>query len=492
MTLLINQVRSVLADAVNAYAGTPAERVLRGQLARLDSPLRVAIAGRIKAGKSTLLNALVGEEIAPTDAGECTKVVTWYHHAASPSIWLHPVAGPRRGLPIVRKDGALVIDLPAGEDVDRLSVGWPTESLRATTLIDTPGVVSLSEEVSARATEFLRAEDSPPEADAVIYLVRQLHTSDLRVLESFQARTTSRAAAVTTVAVLSRADEVGEGKLDALSTARTIARRLRSDPRLRPLCQTVLPLAGLLAQASRTLRQSDFVTVQALAAMSKVDVDKLMLSVDRFANATGPDAPPGPARELLLERLGLFGIRLAITLVRQGFADPPALAAELLRRSGLNDLRTVLATHFTEHADVLKSRSALLTLDAVLNAGPEPMSRTLRARTEQVVAGAHEFTELRLLTALRSGRSRLPENLVAEAERLLGAEGRAPWTRLGLPTKVHHGVVRDAALAALSRWRRVAESPLSARSTVTAAQVVIRTCESLATLRPSNGPNRRG
>ncbi|NLH68587.1 MAG: GTP-binding protein, partial [Brooklawnia sp.] len=40
---------------------------------RLQEPLRVAIAGIVKAGKSTLLNALLGEQIAPTDAGECTR-----------------------------------------------------------------------------------------------------------------------------------------------------------------------------------------------------------------------------------------------------------------------------------------------------------------------------------------------------------------------------------------------------------------------------------
>lgn len=481
---LINEVRGVLTEAAAAYAGSPGEQVLRAQLARLDSPPRVAIAGRIKAGKSTLLNALVGEEIAPTDAGECTKLVTWYQHAPAPALWVHPVEGARRGLPIVRQDGALVIDLPSVDGVDRLSVDWPSESLRAMTLIDTPGMVSLSEEVSARATEFLRAEDAPPEADAVIYLLRQLHTSDLKVLEGFQARTASRAASITTVAVLSRADEVGEGRLDALTTARSVARRMGADPRLRPLCQTVLPMAGLLAQAGRTLRQADFVAIQALAGMAKVDVDKMLLSVDRFVNSASPGAPSGEARDRLLERLGLFGVRLAVTLLRQGFSDPPALAAELARRSGLNDLRTVLSTHFTERADVLKSRSALLALDAVLNAGPHPRARMLRARVERVTAGAHEFTELRLLTSLRSGELALPEELAAEAERILGAEGRAPWTRLGLPARVGPGEVREAALAAVSRWRRVAESPLSARTTVTAAQAVIRTCESLIATRP--------
>jgi predicted GTPase len=46
----------------------------RGALARLDDPLRFAVAGKVKAGKSTLLNATVAEELA---ADRCTKVLTW-------------------------------------------------------------------------------------------------------------------------------------------------------------------------------------------------------------------------------------------------------------------------------------------------------------------------------------------------------------------------------------------------------------------------------
>ena len=44
----------------------------------------------VKAGKSTLLNAMLGERIAPTDAGECTRLVTWYRYSATPTITLHP------------------------------------------------------------------------------------------------------------------------------------------------------------------------------------------------------------------------------------------------------------------------------------------------------------------------------------------------------------------------------------------------------------------
>ena len=74
----------------------------------------------------------------------------------------------------------------------------------------------------------------------------------------------------------------------------------------------------------------------------------------------------GEVRQRLLDRFGLFGIRLSTTLARQGADTPAALAAELVARSGLRDLEQVLHTQFTERRDVLKARSALLAVDAVL------------------------------------------------------------------------------------------------------------------------------
>ena len=44
-------------------------------LERLDDRLRIAIAGRLKAGKSTLLNAILGEDVAPTGTAEVTLSV---------------------------------------------------------------------------------------------------------------------------------------------------------------------------------------------------------------------------------------------------------------------------------------------------------------------------------------------------------------------------------------------------------------------------------
>lgn len=479
-------VRGALRRAVDVYRDQPqTAQWLRHQLDRLDEPLRVAIAGKVKAGKSTLLNALVGEQIAPTDAGECTRVVTWYRDGHSPKIIMEPKAGPPKPLPVNRQNGALTIDLQGtpAETLSRLVVHWPSPSLRTATLIDTPGIASMSTETSRRALIFLTPEDdAPTEADAVIYLMRHLHATDAEFLESFRDQGVGRASSVNTVAVLSRADEIGGGRVDAMFSAKTIAQRYRTDPTLRGLCQGVVPVAGLLAQTGRTLRQAEFDALVRLSRAPREEMEGLLLSTDRFlrADATDTSAPDSSqARSGLLERFGLFGLRLSVTLIRQGTATPGALAEELVRRSGLNELQAVLTTQFAERRDLLKARSALLALDSVINSDPRANSGPLLGEVERILAGAHEFAELRLLSALRSGAITLQRAESDEAERLLGGVGGLTTVRLGQPDDANPDELRNAALDALARWRRRAENPVSSRAVADACRVVVRSCEGM-------------
>ncbi|GAA3242735.1 50S ribosome-binding GTPase [Pseudonocardia petroleophila] len=484
---LLAATRRVLLLAIETHRDDPATVAhLRAQLARLDEPLRVAIAGKVKAGKSTLLNALVGENIAPTDAGECTRVVTWYRDGSVPRIVLHPRTGHPEPLTVRRTDGALVIDLDGtpADDVDRLVVDWPAESLRTATLIDTPGIASTSAATSQRTVAFLDPDDdTPTEADAVVYLMRHLHAADAEFLESFRDRGVARATAVNTVAVISRADEIGGGRVDAMFSARGIASRYRADPTVRGLCQDVVAVAGLLAQTGRTLRHAEFTALAGLAALPREELDSALLSVARFRR--GDDAA---LRDRLVRRFGLFGIRLSAMLIRQGTATPDALAAELVARSGLTELQGVLHTRFTGRRDLLKARSALLAVDRLL-----PGTRRdgpLAREVERVLAGAHEFAELRLLGALRSGVVGLPRPAAEEAERLLGDAGAAPTARLGLPADAPAPEVRHAAFAALERWRRHAANPMLPRTATGACHTVIRTCEGILAARPAPSPRR--
>lgn len=475
---LVRQVRSVLRAAIDCYRDDPDAKLwLQRHLDRLDEPVRVAIAGRVKAGKSTLLNALVGEQIAPTDASESTRVVTWYRNGHTPRIRLSTVDGGVAYLPIVRTGGRLHIDLcgRAPEDIERMLIDWPSQGLRAVTLIDTPGIASLAAETSARTAALLTPEDEPTEADAVLYLMRHLHAADARFLEAFHHGGIARATPVNTIAVLSRADEIGVGRLDAMISARRVARRYRTDATLRELSQGVVAVAGLLAETGRTMRQSEMAALTELAGVATADLERMLLSADRFTASTAPVALPAQVRVGLLGRFGIFGIRLTTSLIQQGGQDTASLAAELVRRSGLAELQEMLAAQFTQRKDMLKARSVLLAIEWLLREQPRPGAEHVAAEAERIFAGAHEFREQRLLAALRSGAVTFPGKVLAEAERLLGGDGPAAELRLGLRGEPED--LRAAALDSLNSWRRRAESPLCSRAMVDACRVVVRSCE---------------
>lgn len=481
---LAGRVERLLGDVGGAVAGTPAlEAAVATAAARFHEPLRVAIAGKVKAGKSTLLNALVGEELAPTDASECTRIVTWYRNGLTYRVEVVPRDHDPQPARFTRDRGAVMVDLDGRDpdEVARIVVEWPSAALRELTLIDTPGIASLTRSVSERAEEFLGAGDGgPPEADAVVYLLRHIHPADRRLLETFREDDLAQPTPVNSIGVLSRADEIGSARLDALAAAGTIADRYRRDSAMRRLVQTVVPVAGLLAQGGATLQQSEYQAFARLAEVSSEQLDRRLLTVDRFA-ADDVDLPVVSAiRRDLLARFGLFGVRLSVALLRQGVATSPStLAAELVRRSGLGELRSVLRSHFAERAGVLKARAALLDLEAVLRHPAAELGDDLLARVEEVRASAHEFAELRLLDECRAGRLALTDDEVVDAERLLGVEGNGLHERLGLEPETPAGDLRAAALAAVARWRRRAESPMSARPVAAAAAVLARTGEGL-------------
>lgn len=490
MSRLLDDVRSAIETARSTVSDPGRAAQVEAILARLNEPLRVALAGKVKAGKSTLLNALVGDELAPTDAGECTRIVTWYKHGLTYRVLLTPRGGQAQQVPFHRDAGAVEVDLDgrAADDVERLEIQWPTPELENLTLVDTPGLGSITTEISDRTVAFLTPDDERvTPADAVLYLMRHLHTADLRFLEAFHDHELAQPMPVNAIGVLSRADEIAVGRLDAMTSASRIATRYRGDPKVRRLVQTVVPVAGLLAETGSSLREAEYQGLRLLAGQAMDATDALLLSADRFVS---PDASVGLTdleRIQLLERLGLFGVRLSLQLLRGGRADTARqLADELVRHSGLDQLRHVLHTQFTARADLLKARSALLALDEVARAETAlGGSADLANAVERVLAGAHEFAEIRLLNALRLGAvAGRPEEL-RDLERLLGVEGADPSARLGIDGTPNADELRKEANEQLSRWQRRAENPMSSPDLQAASRVAVRTCEGM--LSPSLG-----
>jgi hypothetical protein len=216
-----------------------------------------------------------------------------------------------------------------------------------------------------------------------------------------------------------------------------------------------------------------------LAEVPRPELEGHLLSADRF---TGPELPApvtAAVRGELLDRLGLFGVRLATTLIRTGCRTRTALADRLAQHSGLVDLQQAIGELFTGRRAALKARSALLALEWVLRSEPLPAAAYLNAELERLVAGAHEFRELRLLAALRSRRVDLPGELADEAKRLAGGYGIGPSDRLSLPPDCPPDEQRALAHAAVTSWRSYAQAGGLNAAQRGAAAVVVRSCEGM-------------
>jgi hypothetical protein len=284
---------------------------------------------------------------------------------------------------------------------------------------------------------------------------------------------------VNAVAVLSRADEIGGGRPDAMAAAAEVASRYRADPVLRGLCLDIVAVAGLLAETGRTLEPGEVEALRALADLPPDVLDEALSSADRLLGTAAVDLTRERLARLL-DRFGLFGLRLATRLVADGVSGTAELGAELVRRSGLEDLQTCLTTRLWDRGRVLVARSVLLGLRRLLDAEPGPGTDVLAADVERTLRGAHEIVEMRALATLRTGGATLPPELVGEGLALLGDAGAAPRTRLGLPPDSPDDECRARAVQAVDRWRAWAENPLVDHATAVLCRTVVRTCEGMA------------
>ena len=462
---------AVLCQWLGSQVGERTNAGLRDVLRRLASPLQVAVAGRISSGKSTLVNALIGRRVAPTDVGECTRLVTRFSYGTVDRVEVVLRDGARQALPF---DAGGTIPAGLGVEpgtVSHLEAYLTSAVLRDLTVIDTPGLGSLDAASAARAESLLGTAGGELDdisataitgAEAVLYVLTQaVRADDAQVLAAFTAATASRdAGPVNAIAVLNKADTIPPESVegadgDVWKAASALAARQAAT--LKPRVADVLPVIGLLAETAETggFTATDADALKALAGTDQTIRDAMLLSADLF---TTLDAPiPEGTRRRLLERLDLYGVGCALTAID---ADPAitagALRRTLLDASGLAGVRGRLDAVFRARADAIKAAAALASVTALARAGGDPGERQRMRDAIEVLLQRPEAHQLRLLEALTlvtSGAVAMPEDLVDEVVRVGGSYAAAE--QLGM---VGHGrgELAGYALERAGWWRSFA------------------------------------
>lgn len=442
---LLRRVERACDDVLDRGGPAVASDVLAVRTA-LSDPVRLAVVGRIKAGKSTLVNALIGRRVAPTKAGECTRVVTWYRYGSPDQAHVVLTDGSTRAL---RFDGALPEDIGFPVDVvERVEVRLQAGALRELTIIDTPGLATATAEHEQATRRALLGEPTrgsaagvssvsrtaATQADAVLFLMRDAERQDeVEFLRDFHAAAGDLSGgAVNAVGLLSHADGFGAGgwgQEDPVDLAREHARRLGVQ-RAAELSE-VHAVSGLLAQTVRTgrIREAD---ARALAGLAGADDIELRL----WERLGQPDGLEPQAVARLFQLLGPYGV--ATGRAHAG-AGTGLLLDWLEERSGIAGVEELIRRRFVMRADLLKADHALKSLDRIAEslrqtgdsgrAGTAVQALVEEARLEPELHPVREVRALGLLAAVAPGSP-----LLATLVRL--TEGAGDADRVGCESEV--------------------------------------------------------
>lgn len=176
------------AKVVNASPIHPHPEIITKSLEYLETlkkkcskNLHVVLMGEVKSGKSTLLNALAGEVVSPVGITETTAAIINVCYGKKKLAEIrYKNETPKRG-----NVESILSELNANKgnneyfkNCQEVCIWLPDESLKAMSIVDTPGLNTLTEFNDKLATEYIQ------EADVVVWLANGRYPGKLSDMET--------------------------------------------------------------------------------------------------------------------------------------------------------------------------------------------------------------------------------------------------------------------------------------------------------------------
>ncbi|MEB3218521.1 MAG: dynamin family protein [Nostocales cyanobacterium 94392] len=503
---LQEHVESLFQFALTESANRPAlqkfHRILEESHLRLNQPMRVAIVGLIKAGKSTLMNSLLGEAVVATGTVEATFNVNWLKYNSQPSLLVHFKDGRSPEPKSFEELKALTVRAKEHQEyllsIKYIEVGYPNEILRTLSLIDTPGLESYYKDDSNNTLEFLKlhgqnltqvTEAEASNADAVLYLFSQsIATTDKSIVETFTGQSLGQATPINAIGVLTKVDAYWSDYENPMEAGEKVTKRLSEHPQVKSLFYNISPVCGLLAFGAQTLTLEEFEILLELAKVPANFLESKLRVEERFTQREYQEIPISPAkRQLVWKRLGQYGVWLACSLICQGINNQKSLSEQLLQHSGVSNLRNLITSHFGNRAFLIKLNTGLRQIAVArfqerihLQGVDLQILEDIAGKFEALESQEHSLQELQILRIYYEKKLDFDEEEAKQLLEITGEYGISYAQRLGLDQQATVPRMIQVATERMQQWYRVANDAIGVdRQTIYAAQVMARSYEGI-------------
>lgn len=398
---IIEETKDLLLKTKDFLIGSPWRGELTSTIDRLlykvEQPCELAVFGTVKAGKSTFINTLLGEDLAVVNVTEATATINYFKYTPDSKDHGKVVAVYNDGHTEIKDktfldslQGNTPDVLARSREIDRLELYIHNDVLRRITIVDTPGTHSVVDEHSrqtdAYATQAARNEKASVniknKADAVILLLGMVgKAKDKENVHEF-ATTSNPFNSIGIISKIDIDENMSRGDWQQRSAALGLTYRdgLHS---VHPVSSGVYRTINSLDESGKLIELHQL--VQAIKG-TEYPIEEIVGYIDeqRDSNNT-PISPLEAIRydsgdEQELSRIGLdYSVRLNIikllpvpsirkrVLIELYNSSYEVAKQQLLEYSGFDEIKNILNQQFFERSYAIRCHNVLQTLQELLS-----------------------------------------------------------------------------------------------------------------------------